>query len=216
MKRTDYAMGPRANYWSDSPDNVWLDEQGQLHLRMTERNGRWYSAEVCSEESFGYGDYAFFLASRVDQLDPSVVAALFTYETDDREIDIEFSRWGCVNVPNTQYGIQPFGTLDERTCQVYPFARRGFRFQTATIGTLTTHRFGWRPGTVSFSSDHGHVLARTRPTLAEWTYTGSVPTPGVERVHMSLWWAKNAPPVMKPTGPQELVVTAVLLPPDLR
>lgn len=216
VKRTDYAMGPRANYWSDSPDNVWLDDEGQLHLRMSEREGRWYSAEVCSEESFGYGDYVFFLSSRVDQLDPSVVGALFTYESDDHEIDIEFSRWGCPNAPNSQYGIQPFGTLDERTCQVYPFARRGFRFQTAPIGPLTTHRFSWQPGSVSFASDHGHVRATDHHNLAGWHYAGSVPPPGGERVHLSLWWAKNAPPIMKPAGPQELIVAAILLPPDLR
>lgn len=216
VKRTDYAMGPRANYWSDSPDNIWLDEEGQLHLRMSEREGRWYSAEVCSEESFGYGDYVFFLSSRVDQLDPSVVGALFMYESDDREIDIEFSRWGCPNAPNTQYGIQPFGTLDERTCQTYAFPRRGFRFEASLAGTLSTHRFSWHRGGVSFSSDQGHMLASEHASLAEWTYAGAVPAPNAERVHMSLWWAKNAPPVTKPAGPQELIVAAVLLPPDLR
>lgn len=69
---------------------------------------------------------------------------------------------------------------------------------------------------MSLASDHGHVLATDRHSLAEWAYSGNVPPSGAERVHMSLWWAKNTPPIMKPAGPQELIVTAILLPPDMQ
>ncbi|HEX8966849.1 MAG TPA: glycosyl hydrolase, partial [Chloroflexota bacterium] len=41
--------GPGPNYFSDSPEHVWLDADGRLHLRVApEPDGRWYAAEVTS------------------------------------------------------------------------------------------------------------------------------------------------------------------------
>src|SRR6266568_3108242 len=85
--------GPGPNYFSSSPENVWVDSQGQLHLKITNRNNRWYCAEVSLEKPLGYGTYEFFVNGRFDQLDPHVVDGLFLYEDDAHEIDIEFGRW---------------------------------------------------------------------------------------------------------------------------
>jgi hypothetical protein len=37
-------QGPGPNYFSSLPENVWVDSQGQLHLKVTKRNDRWYCA----------------------------------------------------------------------------------------------------------------------------------------------------------------------------
>src|SRR5712692_11481355 len=55
-------LKPGPNNWSDSVDNVWVDDSGQLHLRITHRNGRWYSAEVATLQLLGFGRYAFYLS----------------------------------------------------------------------------------------------------------------------------------------------------------
>ena len=39
-------VGPGPNYFSDSTNNVWLDAQGRLHLRITNRSNQWQCAEV--------------------------------------------------------------------------------------------------------------------------------------------------------------------------
>jgi hypothetical protein len=89
------AVGPGPNFFSGQ--NVWVRD-GELHLQISERDGRWYSAEIVSAASFGFGTYRFTLRSDVVDLDPNVVLGLFTWSDDaafsHREIDIEISRWG--------------------------------------------------------------------------------------------------------------------------
>jgi hypothetical protein len=99
--------GPGPNRFADAPENVWLDGDGRLHLRVTRRGRAWHCAEVFSEQSFGHGRYTFYLDSRVDTLDPNAVCGLFTYLDDEHEIDIEFARWGNRDAHNASYVLQP-------------------------------------------------------------------------------------------------------------
>jgi len=89
---------------------VW---QGRPPLRIRDKREVWTSAEVILDEALGYGTYRFTLASPVDQLDPNAVLGLFTWYDDpaqaNREIDIEFSRWGDPNrTTNANYVVQPY------------------------------------------------------------------------------------------------------------
>src|SRR5512137_2505779 len=45
--------GPGPNYWD--PDNVSVDTNGYLHLRLTHQDGKWYCSEVCTEKRLGFG-----------------------------------------------------------------------------------------------------------------------------------------------------------------
>ena len=113
VKSCETLAGPGPNYFSDREEDVWVDEDGQLHLKITKRNGRWYCTEVFTEASLGYGKYIFYVASRVDQLDKNIVLGLFTWddtapEHNCREIDIEFAKWGKETNDNAQYVVQPW------------------------------------------------------------------------------------------------------------
>ena len=44
-------LGPGPNLFSNSPQNVWVDAMGQLHLAITNRDGQWQAAEVILNES---------------------------------------------------------------------------------------------------------------------------------------------------------------------
>jgi hypothetical protein len=86
---------PGPNAWSDSIDNVFVDSRG-LHLRITNVNGSWYASEVVLNQTLGYGEYVFRVASSLERLDPNVVFGMFTYNYIDpafghRELDIESS-----------------------------------------------------------------------------------------------------------------------------
>ncbi|MEM4228196.1 MAG: hypothetical protein QXZ66_00310 [Thermoproteota archaeon] len=85
-------VGPSPNYWSGK--NVWVDENGWLHLKITYRDGRWYCAEVYTKKLLEYGTYVFYITSRIDMLDKNVILGLFAYKDDEHEVDIEFSKWG--------------------------------------------------------------------------------------------------------------------------
>lgn len=180
VKTSTGAVGPGPNVFSDSTSNVWVDASGRLHLKITYSKGRWRCAEVVNTQSLGLGRYTFELDSRVDALDPSVVLGLFTWSDDpsyaNRELDIEFSRWGNAADPtNGQYVVQPYdgaGHLQRVTQPAVP---------------SSTHTFDWEAGSVAFASSTAAPSA--------WTYAGAdVPPSGSEHARMNLWLFRGAPP----------------------
>jgi hypothetical protein len=180
VKSSTGRIGPGPNYFSDSPDNVWVDSLGRLHLKLTASNRRWYSAEVINTQSLGRGRYSFDLGSPVDALDPNVVLGLFTWSDDPdhnhREMDIEFSRWGNPADPtNGQYVVQPY----DHPGNLQRIAASG--------ASLSTQSFDWQPFAVAFAGSTAAPSA--------WTYSGpDVPQPGSERARINLWLYRGAPP----------------------
>lgn len=174
---------PGDNYFSDSKDNVWVDQNGWLHLKITKKDGKWYCAEVTLSKSLGYKNYIFQLNSRIDKFHPNVVGGLFTYvdgKDNANEIDIELSRWGDSKKENIQYVIQPSDSIGNTNS-----------FRHDLNGDASTHLFDWTPGHVLFQSYHGHyVFTPTDSTLvvSTWNYSGKyVPVDENEKIHINLW-----------------------------
>jgi hypothetical protein len=182
VKTSAGTVGPGPNQFSDSPQNVWVDAAGQLHLRITHRDGRWQCAEVTLGRSLGYGTYAFTIASAIGNLDPNVVLGLFTWDDapadNHREIDIEFARWGnAASATNAQYAIQPVGIG-----QLNRFAQP----QVAP----SRHSFAWSPKQIAFLRTPGAT-----PAGSGWLYKGrGVPRAGAERAHINLWLDRGRAP----------------------
>jgi hypothetical protein len=88
--------GPGPNTWDEN--NVWLDASTNLHLKTSQRDGKWSCAEVTMRKRLGFGRYQFQVQGRVDRFDDYVVLGLFNYPTGDvgpdgtHEMDIEFAR----------------------------------------------------------------------------------------------------------------------------
>jgi hypothetical protein len=196
--------GPGPNYWD--PDNVWVDASGYLHLRLTQREGKWYCAEVHTLTNFGFGRYQFSLIGRVDKLDRNVVLGLFNYPTSDigpdgtHEIDVEFAQWGNSSAPNGNYTIWPTTTRARRESKSFSFALNE---------DSSTHTFTWTPTSVFFQSQHGHSDTTNAP-IATWRYEPSDPATYVSRkpmpVHLNLWCCNGKPP--SDSQPVELIVRA--------
>ncbi|NMC59334.1 MAG: hypothetical protein GYA51_08135 [Candidatus Methanofastidiosa archaeon] len=180
--------GPSFNYWSDSDENVWVDEKG-LHLRIVEKEGKWYCSEIYSEDSFGYGKYIFYLDGRPDLFDKNVVLGLFTYyenldvPSDNIEIDIEFSKWGS-SLPNfltrnTQYVVYP---IKKNTL---------YRYKMILNGDYSTHYYHWKKDSILFRSIHGHNVYNNdiRFIISDKNFFGrNFPVPNNnEKVHINLW-----------------------------
>src|SRR5438034_3134844 len=72
-------VGPGPNYFSDSTNNVSVDAQGRLHLRITHTGGNWYCAEIVCQRTLGYGNYVFHVDGTPATLDANVVLGLFTW-----------------------------------------------------------------------------------------------------------------------------------------
>jgi hypothetical protein len=193
LKSSSGLVGPGPNYFSDSTNNVWVDAQGELHLRLTNRSNQWQCAELVSARTFGYGSYRIELDARVDNLDPNVVLGLFTWSDDpaysDREIDIECSRWGNAgDLNNAQYVVQPADTAGHLA-----------RFAVPTGLTNSTLLFTWETNRVSYQSQRGSYSASPAPAnvISNWTYTLTPPKTGDENIRFNLWLNKGSAPIDK-------------------
>jgi hypothetical protein len=185
VKQSAGLVDPGPSLYSPDPQDVFVDDTGQLHLRIAHRDGRWTAAEVVLPDSLGYGTYAFTTTSRVDLLDQNVVLGLFNWADDPaqshRELDVEYSRWGDPAAPqNAQFVVQPFTASNHR--HQFPIDFAG--------APAVTHSFVWRPGMVAF-----RLTDSSNKVLHEWTYAGpDVPTPGSETPRVNLWMFGGAPP----------------------
>lgn len=190
VKTSAPKVGPGPNYFSDSEENVWVDQQGQLHLKITNRNGKWYCAEVILKDSLGYGNYIFKIGSKVGQLNENAVLGLFTWddhapEENYREIDIEFARWGNVNNQNAQYVVQPYDRPENM-----------YRWEFPHSLELSTHSFCWQADSIIFRSVKGHQISAPSDSILQiWKYTDSdIPTKGSENARINLWLFRGTAP----------------------
>jgi hypothetical protein len=179
-------LGPGPNDFSASSENVWVDGQGRLHLRITYREGNWVCAEVYAIQPLGYGRYVFYVSGPVDSLDKNMVASPFLYQDDVNELDVEFSRWGVEQGPNAQFVIQPWTLPDHRE-----------QFFMHLDGEDSSHLIEWTPGTVFFRSAQGHDPNPSQGQIVHvWSYTGTdVPVESNEMlVHLNLWLYEGQSP----------------------
>jgi len=188
VKTSRGRVGPGPNYFSDSTQSVWVDTLGRLHMKIRKTKGKWHCSEIVSMNNFGYGTYRFYIDTPVDNLNPYVVLGLFTWSDNpaynNREIDIEFSRWGSVNNQNAQYVVQPY-TLQQNI----------HRFQWPAAISLSMHSFDWRNGQVACRSQHGQTVPpAASDILQQKTFTSGIPVPGDENARINLWLSRGHAP----------------------
>jgi|SRR3989338_6982289 len=168
--------GPGPNSWDANTDAVYVDSNG-LHLTVMLRDGKWYSSEVWLPTSLGYGTYSFEIGSDVTLVDKNLVGAVFLYEDDTHEIDVEFSRWSGETVENAQDVVQPFDVTGNMK-----------RF-TLNSGSGVVQRIIWEPARVVFE------MVQEGKVVQTWEYTGENNfVPGGERVHINFWQYKGMKP----------------------
>ena len=159
------------------PANVWTDERGALHLRISGSPGKWAGAEVKLTRSLGYGTYRFQLRD-VSHLEPSALLTLITWdgvgsESTRRELDVELGRWGYLENTNVNYVVQPY---------YVPANFVAFRVPPGAY----THSFRWEPGRVMFSTETGSGNTGGR-VMNRHVFTSGVPSPEGKLVRISLY-----------------------------
>jgi hypothetical protein len=184
--------GPGPNLWSGR--NVWLDENGDLHLKISKTNDGWYSSEVTTTQKFGFGKYQFQVIGQIDQLDPNVVLGLFNYPTPEvgpdgtNEIDIEYAHWGNADWPIGNFTLWPAQPGLE------PVSKS---FDVELNGTYTTHRFAWESQKIFFQSLHGHE-DNNENEIASWLYQPDMPLTNIPQkampIHINLWLFEGKTP----------------------
>lgn len=178
--------GPGPNFFTNSTNNVFVDGQGRLHLRITHVNGNWYCSEIVSHRTLGLGSYYFYLDTPVDALDPNITLGLFTWSNapdfTHREIDVEGGRWGdSGDYNNAQFVVQP-----------YNFSNHLVRYRVPPSAINSMHSFNWQSDSIAFTAVTGTT------TVASWTYTsgfGTVPPSCDENVRLNLWLNNPSGPI---------------------
>lgn len=190
--------GPGPNHWSNSQDSVWVDEKRALHLKIRKIDDKWYSASVNLEESLGYGEYTFYLQGHVENFSPNIIVGLFTYESDKREIDIEFTRWGHKQFPNGWYTVQPFP---------YFFGNQN-KFRFALNSKDSVHKFIWNKNKIVFKSYIGQDPSDDSKIINKWTYKGKkIPPQGKEKLYINFWLFRGKAPLNNKE--EELIIKRV-------
>src|SRR5271156_1910128 len=160
------------------PGNVWTDEKGALHLRISGSPGKWSAAELKLTHSLGYGTYRFQVRD-VSHVEPSAVLTLISWdgvgtESNRRELDVELSRWGYLDNTNVNYVVQPY---------YVPANFVAFRVPPGAY----THSFRWEPGQVTFSTLTGSGNTTGGRVMNQHVFTSGVPSPEGESVRIALY-----------------------------
>lgn len=179
-----------------SADNVFVDAQGRLHLRIVKRGDVWTCAELFTTQRMGFGTYQWHVEGQLDKLDANVVLGLFPYgpregigKDGQNEIDIEFSRWGKPLTPPGHWTVYPASGARTRT-QAFDFS---------LDGTYTTSRFTWSDSAVEFSLFGGFQppTSISNPIVAGWTYAPARPRQDIPQralpLGMNLWLRGSSP-----------------------
>jgi hypothetical protein len=170
VKFSTVPVGPGPNYFSRLYDDVWVDAQGYLHLTIDKHNDIWYSSEVISQDTMGYGTYTFTIQADPLSFSENVVLGLFTwndssfYTDGNSEVDIEFSKWGDTSSTTvTTYSVQPvsFGSFfAERT--------REMMIPESQLKGVSTHQFTWTDTLITWRSYAGENTSST--PVASWSF----------------------------------------------
>ena len=182
--------GPGPNYWTDNAGDVWVDEQGRLHMTIIKKDNTWYCSEVYTTEFSTYGEHRFLVEGDFDRMDKQIVLGLFTYAADDAEVDIEFSKWGSAS--NNKIGGY--------TLQPYYITGNNYKFPCTLSSSKSTHYFNWQPDSVHFGSYQGHHYGRpdhASDVIQQWVYTGNhIPDSSLNlRTHINFWLFQGKNPV---------------------
>ena len=174
--------GPGPNNFSDREENVRVDSDGRLHLRITYRDGQWYSAEVVNQKSFGFGTYRFFINSSISEMDPNAVLGMFTWSDDPafahRELDVEISQWGKRDDKDAQFVVQPWDRIGHL-----------IRF-TMPPTPSSLHSFAWNSRAVVFES-----RAANGEMLHQHIFSDGIPQAGTENARINLWLMNGGAPM---------------------
>lgn len=177
VKSSNHAVGPGPNCFSDSSENVRIDDRGFLHLRISYRDGIWWSAEVICDCSPGFGTYTFRIpAETIHDFDANAVLGLFNWSDDSafahREIDCELSTWGQKPnaTGNSQFVVQPYDRPGHTS--------RFFLTPTDAPALLS---YSWLPTRVLFNAVGG-----SGERLHRFEYRGDMPAPG-GNPRINLW-----------------------------
>jgi hypothetical protein len=184
--RKDGVGNPGNNTWR--LNNVAVDADGKLRLRIVQQNGVWTCAEFGTNEKLGYGEYIFTVENMLNW-DKNVVAAGFKYLDDSNELDIELTKWGNLTT-NAGFTVQPEPYV----------ASNHIKFNLPIDIPNTRHIIHHYPNDISF-----RIEKQDGTELWGWKYTGTHVPEEMQYFVFQLWLVQGKPP--SNNKPAELIIS---------
>jgi endo-1,3-1,4-beta-glycanase ExoK len=180
---------PAPNYWLATPENLFTDSQGRLHMIAEKVGSTFYSVGLISQKrNYGYGTYTITVDTPIASLDPMAVLGMYTYNgayTPGRdELDVELSRWG-----------QPSPTFNNSQFVVQPWKLKGHlqAFFSPTKRVPLTFQWTWTPKSVNFSEYDGTLPGGK--LLKKWTCSTFSPAAiAGTTMNFNLWFLRGEAP----------------------
>lgn len=162
-------INPGPNSYN-STQNVWLDEYGFLHLKITNDGGTWNCAEVTSQDTLSFGTYQWHINTRTDLLDKNVVLSFGGNRgiSLQDEIDTQFSKFGSDIGNNALNTVYPNVSGYTKTTHSYPYS---------LTSAFHTVRYKWISTRTTFLIMNGlQVPNSTIGLIHQWNYAPSMPS----------------------------------------
>ncbi len=190
VRDNDAPGGPGPNLFSG--ENVSVDADGRLHLRISKNAKGGSCAELSTKTPLGFGTYEFAVKSSVAGFDPNIVLGLYNYPEPKvgpdgtHELDIEFARWGDAKNPPGNFTVWPVKPHDK-------LISHPFDFKLALPETV--NRMIWSKGSVKF--EMLQAGDKDLKPIEKWTTPPSRAASVSDQpmpVHLNLWLFKGNPP----------------------
>lgn len=148
-------------------NNVWVDNQGNLHMKLQKIDNKWRGSTIESDFTVKYGKLTWVASSPSLNLERNTTIGLFTYYDDLHEIDIEINQWPEYD-QHLWFTNQP-GDIDDNpqniNCSI-------FSNDPHLNEKNITYTIDWKPTYILFSA-----VASDGTVLSQWNYTnaGAIP-----------------------------------------
>ncbi len=198
--RSAKAEGPGPNLWN--PKNVWIDNHGYLHMKISKSEGVWSCAEIWMDHPLGFGTYQCQVEGRIDKLDPNIVFSMFSYAGPDgtKEIDIEYAKWGNPKEKNSWWTVYPNDTIGKK---------ESTGFELKLDGNFSTSRYLWTKQGVHYWMLGGlQPLDSHKQEIKDWDYLPKDSAHAITQkpipLHFNLWLFQGKTPIND--EPVEMVI----------
>jgi hypothetical protein len=158
-----------------SPENIWTDATGALHMKIARAGDDWTCAEISLTRSLGYGTYKVTVRD-TSKLHQAAVFTMFTWDyarpdENHGEMDMEFRHWPG-RKENFQYVVPP-----------YYAGQNAVRALMPVVPVI--HSLRWEPGRAAFQTVR--AADPSGKAVAGNIFTQSVPVHGIESFRMCLY-----------------------------
>ena len=217
------------NLFKDDSTMQYVDENGWLHLKLKKYHGIWYCSQLQAEESFGYGEYLFYLKTNLDELDERIVLGLLIDKDiseanlpqaafNTNTLGIQISRWNDPSRSRGWYVIYPL----PQGCR-WPFDCNNTNAYVENFpiripkSNRTTYKLVWnnvpaKLRNVSFQSYIGNSPSLPKQTylIKEVKFEGeNIPTFINEKPTLNLWFFGSNAPVSNMLSEVEVIIKSV-------